>query len=73
MDREVIEDKIQKWSNQTYSEKGNRSVPLNNEEHKPVERREEPRIEPKKEEVKKEEPKVEPKKEEEKKKYTVKI
>jgi len=81
MEREVIEDKIQKWSNQTYSEKGNRSVPLNEEPRtaersserkeysKPVEKREEP----KKEDIKKEEPKVESKKEEEKKKYTIKI
>jgi len=59
--RVEIEEKIQKWSNQTYSEKGNRSVMPKNEE-KP------------KEEVKKEEkPKVEPKKDEEKKKYTVKV
>ncbi len=80
MDREVIEDKIQKWSNQTYSEKGNRSL-LKSEEDRPVQRRDEPRPvenkEVKKEEVKvevkKEEPKVQPKKEEEKKKYTIKI
>jgi hypothetical protein len=26
MDREVIEDKIKRWSNQKYSDKGNRSV-----------------------------------------------
>ena len=85
MDRAVIEEKIQKWSDQTYSEKGNRSVPINEEPRsterpterreyiKPVEKKVEPRIEPKKEEVKKEEPKVDVKKEEEKKKYTIKI
>jgi hypothetical protein len=82
MDRLVIEDKIQKWSSQTYSEKGNRSVSVNNEEHKtaerkeytkPIEKKEELKAEPKKEEVKREESKVEPKKEDEKKKYTIKI
>ena len=61
VDRVEIEEKIQKWSNQTYSEKGNRSV-MQKKEEKP------------REEIKNEEkPKVEPKKEEDKKKYTVKL
>jgi len=63
MDREIIEEKIQKWSDQTYSEKGNRSV-AKHEDERPMERKEESR---------REEPKVETKKEEDKKKYTIKI
>jgi hypothetical protein len=67
MDREVIEDKIQKWSNQTYSEKGNRSLPKGDVE-KPVQVKEAPKPTEEKEETK-----DKPKKEEDKKKYTIKI
>ena len=63
-DRMVIEDKIQKWSDQSYSEKGNRSVI----------KKDEPRNNPIDEKKKVEEPKpVEKKEEVEKKKYTIKI
>ena len=60
-----IEEKIQKWSNQTYSEKGNRSVMQKKDEKS--------REENVKKDVVEEKPKVEPKKEEDKKKYTVKL
>ncbi len=77
MDREIIEDKIQKWSDQSYSEKGNRSVPIDRVDSKPRERKEENNQVEKKEMVKpiekRVEPKIEPKKEEDKKKYTIKI
>ncbi len=65
VDRVEIEEKIQKWSNQTYSEKGNRSVMPPKEEK--------PRVESVKKSDAEEKLKAEPKKEEDKKKYTVKL
>ncbi len=65
VDRAEIEEKIQKWSNQTYSEKGNRSVMPKKEDA--------PKENNAKKDVTEEKPKVEPKKEEDKKKYTVKL
>ncbi len=65
VDRVEIEEKIQKWSNQTYSEKGNRSVMPKKEEKLKEENT--------KKDIVEEKPKIEPKKEEDKKRYTVKI
>jgi hypothetical protein len=65
-DKSIIEDKIQRWSDQKYSEKGNRSV---------IKKQEEPKkeIKEKKVEEKREVVKKEPKKETGEKKYKIRV
>jgi hypothetical protein len=50
MDKEIIEDKIRRWSEQKYSEKGNRSV-MEKEEKKGFKPKEHAPVEVKKEEA----------------------
>jgi hypothetical protein len=66
VDREIIEDKIMRWSNQTYSEKGNRSV-IKREEK---EVKEIPGIKIENKKIEKEEKEIDTK---EKKRYKIRV
>ena len=67
IDRKIIEDKVTRWSNQTYSEKGNRSVATKKEDKE--------QKEPAEEKSKEERPKIEEKKVDtkEEKRYKIRV